>query len=351
MKRLFLGTMVVLAPLVLSALLSCSSNPGAVSGGGIGGTGVTLGPITQFGSIFVNGAELDISNATVSLRGTLGDSNDPNFGLKLGMVVVARGDFSADGLTGVATSVDYEDNLKGPVESVDLNLKQLTVLGHTVIVTTVTVFDGVSGLSALSQGKMVEVSGLVDANGAIRATRIELKGSTFSEVGELEIKGTISNLDGVAMTFDIGSLHIDYGSVQPEHLPSGGLTDGLFVEVKSSQPPFNGTIVASEIEVKNSFSDSLGSEGDHAEIEGFVTEFSSSDQPFRVNGVPVQTTPATVYEQGVAGDVANGVLLEVEGTLDAAGVLVAVKVEFEDGNGSGGDSSDDGGDELGASSP
>lgn len=328
MTRTFLRRMSVLA-LPLSVLIACSDSS-TISGGGIGGTGVTVGPITGFGSIFVNDAELDISNATVNLEGIPGDPNDPNFGLKLGMVVVVRGDFSQDGLTGVATSVDYEDNLEGPVESVDVNLNQLTVLGHTVVVTTATVFDGVSGLSALNQGNMVEVSGLLDTSGSIVATRIELKGFNFGEVGELEVKGTISNLDPVAMTFEIGTLQVDYGTipVQLEHLPNGGLTDGLFVEVKSTQPPSGGTIVASEVEVKSPFSDSLGEEGDHVEIEGFVTEFSSIDQPFRVNGVLVRTTAITLYEPS-SFVVADGVRVEVEGALDANGVLVAVKVEFE----------------------
>jgi hypothetical protein len=48
--------------------------------------------------------------------------------------------------------------------------------------------------------------------------------------------------------------------------------------------------------------------------------------------------------------VANGVRLEVEGTLDADGVLVAVKVEFEDSSGE--DSSNGSGDDqLSTSSP
>jgi hypothetical protein len=69
------------------------------------------------------------------------------------------------------------------------------------------------------------------------------------------------------------------------------------------------------------------------EIEGFVTEFNGLDQPFQVNGYPVRTTLTTRYEHGVPGDVANDVRLKVEGLLDADGVLVAVKVEFEGSSG------------------
>jgi hypothetical protein len=333
MTRKILIPLVILG-LPLSALFSCSS------GGGIGGTGaagVTVGPITNFGSIFVNDAELDISNATVTLEGVPGDSNDPNFGLKLGMVVKVEGEFSADGLTGVAVSVEFQDNLEGPVDDVDPPGNELTVLGHTVVVTTSTIFSGFSALSDLASGNMVEVSGLPDATGAIVATRIEKKGNTFDDVGELEIKGTISNL--TPTTFTIGLLVVDYSSVQLEDLPSGGLTNGLFVEVKSTEPPAGGVVVANEIEKETPYSESLGGEGDRVEVEGFVTEFSAIDQPFRVNGVLVQTEATTQYEGGLPGDVANGARLEVEGVLDADGVLIAAKVEFEDGSGDDGDGS------------
>jgi hypothetical protein len=327
MTRKILIPLVILG-LSLSALFSCSS------GGGIGGTGaagVTVGPISGFGSIVVNDVHFDISDATVTVQGAAGDPNDPNLGLKLGMVVVVRGEFSGDGLTGVATSVDFEDNLEGPVESVDVPGNQFTVLQHTVIVNTSTVFDGLAAFGDLVKGNMVEVSGPVDATGAIVASRVEKKGETFAEVGELEIKGFVSSLDDVAKTFNLGSLQVNYSAVQADDLPDGGLTDGLYVEVKSTQAPSGGTIAASEIELQEPFTDSLGSEGDHVEVEGFVTDFSSIDQPFRVNGVPVQATTATQYEHGLPGGVANGVRLEVEGDLDADGVLVADKVEFEDG--------------------
>lgn len=317
--------------LPVALLLSCSTGDNAVSGGGIGGTGVTVGPITEFGSIVVNDVRVDISDAIVNLEGMPGDLNDPHFGLKLGMVVVVRGDFSADGLTGVATRVEYEDSLEGPIESVDVSGNHMTVLRHTVIVNAATVFDGFSSLSDLAPGNMVEVSGLVDAGGNIVAARIERKGLTFDDVGELEIKGTISNLNTGAMTFDIGSLAVDYGAIpaELEQVPSGGLADGLFVEVKSEQPPSGGTILASEVEVKTPFADSLGEEGDYALIEGFVTEFIALDQPFRVNGFPVRVTASTQYEGGSPGQIADGVLVEVEGLLADDGVLVAVEVEFE----------------------
>ena len=48
-----------------------------------------------------------------------------------------------------------------------------------------------------------------------------------------------------------------------------------------------------------------------------------------VAGIPVTTTAATEYEDGTAADLALDVRIEVEGTFDANGVLVADEIEFE----------------------
>ncbi len=42
---------------------------GQLATGGIGGTGISSGPITAFGSVFVNGVEYDIDQATLTRNG------------------------------------------------------------------------------------------------------------------------------------------------------------------------------------------------------------------------------------------------------------------------------------------
>ncbi|MEE8364245.1 MAG: hypothetical protein V3R76_00530, partial [Gammaproteobacteria bacterium] len=59
-----------LATLLCSALLaSCG---GSLETAGIGGTGISYGTVTDFGSIIVNGSRLDDSTATVTLDGIPG---------------------------------------------------------------------------------------------------------------------------------------------------------------------------------------------------------------------------------------------------------------------------------------
>ena len=94
------------APLTLFAfcatLAGCGvsvSTDGSVAGGGIGGTGISSGPIDGFGSIFVNGIEFEIGSALIVVDGV--DSAEAD--LRLGMVVRVCGSWEADG-TGTAVS-------------------------------------------------------------------------------------------------------------------------------------------------------------------------------------------------------------------------------------------------------
>ena len=56
---------------------------------------------------------------------------------------------------------------------------------------------------------------------------------------------------------------------------------------------------------------------------------------FDVAGRTVTTTATTRYENGTAADLALNVKVEAEGAIDAAGVLVATKIQFKRGNNAG----------------
>jgi len=128
-------------------LVSCGGGSGGSSvadSGGIGGSGITsAGSITGFGSIFVNGVEFETDGSSVSVDDAGGVESD----LRVGMVVTVRGTLNDDGVTGTADSVTYDGNLEGPISDVptanlDGTEKQFTVLGTPVIVSVNgTVFD------------------------------------------------------------------------------------------------------------------------------------------------------------------------------------------------------------------
>ena len=199
-----------------------------------------------------------------------------------------------------------------------------------------TVFDDIASgsLAGLNTGNIVEVSGFVDASGTIRATRIKFESDQFEQgTTEIEVKGSISNLDTGAMTFLLGDLTVDYSDAE---LPQSGLSDGLAVEVHSTQGyDMNNVLIASKIQVEDT---SLGEkEGEKVEVEGFVTDFIS-ESDFEVNGQRVQTDSLTQYEGGIATDIALNVKLEVKGTIIAGNILLADKIGIENESESEGES-------------
>ena len=331
-----LSKTLLLAVVTSVILISCggggSGNLVASNSGGIGGTGVVYGPITGFGSIFVNGFEIDIASAGITADG----SDVTESALKLGMIVKVDGTFDANNLTGTATAVTYKDNLEGPITSIDLASNQLVVLGQTVIVSGTTNFeDSVTfadpfGFTDLAVGNVIEVSGLVDNTGAIRASHVEKKADSFSSGSAIiEVKGTIQNLDTGAGTFQINTLVVDYFSDSPT-LPQGGLADGQYVEVKGMSFGGSGEFIATSIETEDEgIGSESGHDGDYVEIKGYVTSVISPNQ-FVVDNQSIEIDSSTRYEGGSLGDIQAGVRLEVEGTI-TSGVLLARKIGFEDG--------------------
>lgn len=325
-----------LGVVMTAALVACGdSGNQQVAGGGVTGTGISYGTVTGFGSVFVNGVKYNTDTTTVTLDDNPGTEAD----LRVGMVVKVDGIVNDDGVSGAATAITYDDILEGTVDTKpDLATNTFVVMGQTVIFDNLTVFEDKTvdpstigtfmvEASKIAVGNVVEVSGWVDHTGAIRASRIERKANSFIEngVNELEIKGTIASLNGADNTFKIGGLIIYYGAPT---LIEGTLVNGARVEVKSRQALSSGVMTASQVEVEGLPLGTVVS--GRVEIEGFVTSGSAAD--FTLLGMQVKTTSSTVYENGVAADIAPGVKLEVKGRMGADGVFTATIVSFRQPN-------------------
>lgn len=300
-----------------------ANDDGGGNGNGTGGIdrgGITLavGTITGFGSVHVNGVHYATTGATFTIDDQPGSESD----LRVGQVVRIEGTVNTDGTTGTATKVAFDDEVEGPIQSIDLAASRLVVVGRTVLVGPSTSFDdsiAPRSLEGLAVGVRIEVSGFVTADGAVQATRIESKAAQ----GTVEVKGRISSLDTAAKTFVLGSLTVSYAGAQLEDFPSGQPVDGDEVEVHGSIDG-TGTLVATRVEREDA---SSGSDDDDGDYEGLVTRFVSATD-FDVAGQRVTTNASTQYKGGTAADLALNVAVEVEGNFDASGVLVASEVEF-----------------------
>lgn len=309
----------------LFVMFSCGGGGGGStstgSSGGTGGTssaGVSTGVITGFGSVFVNGVEYDTTGATFTVNGKAATESD----LKLGMVVTIHG--SNGSTTGKAIAIEFDHDAQGPVGNVDVANNWLEVMGQTVVVDNMTVFDGTT-LDTIAVGNVIEVSGWPDANNLIHATRIEFKKTAMTAgVDEIEVEGTIANLDSNAQTFTIGDLTVSYGGATG--LPGAGLSNGQFVKITSTQGVnASDQLVATNIKVKDT---STGTQNERLEVQGLITNFNSASD-FTVNNQKVQTNSSTQYENGTPADLALNAKVTVRGTLDASGVLVADRVSIQ----------------------
>lgn len=317
------------AVLAAVGLAACG---GGGSGGGTGTAstaGVASGAITGFGSVFVNGVEYDTSNASFSVNGaSAGESQ-----LKVGMVVTVDGSVAPGGKTGTATRISFSDDMHGVVLSSTVTANgtgTLDVMGQTVTLTASTQFDSqVSGITSAAQiapGNIVEVSGYTSGTGTVYATHIEVQRAALQAGETIEVKGLVQGLDAAAGTFKIGGLTIDYAGAQLAGLPNGSLQNGLYVEVQSTNALSGTTMTASRISLDGDGKPGVeGTDGEDAHLSGVVTAVVSSSQ-FDLNGQTVIVGSGTEYGDGGPVTLTPGMNLQVEGTFNAAGQLVASQI-------------------------
>jgi len=271
-----------------------------------------VGAITGFGSIFVNGIEYGTSGAQISID----DEPGTEALLRVGQIVTIRGTLNEDGTTGTATSVAFITDVRGPVAQVDAAAGTFRVLGQTVRVTDETLFDeniASASLEGLSSGMVVEVSGFPDAAGGILASRVDRSaaGAVF------QVKGVVQELDATARTFRLNDLTVDYRNIAPD----GTLAEASTVVVWGNLAAQTGRLEATRVQLQGS----TATANERGRLSGIITSFTS-DADFAVNGQRVTTDANTQFAlQGTT--LGANVFVNVQGTFDASGVLVASRVE------------------------
>ena len=320
---------------------SVSPPPPPPPSGGIIRTGVAFaaGPITGFGSVWVNGVEYSTDTAQF-IRDDDDSALESEF--KEGETVIVKGTIDDDNSNAVAETVELDEIVKGPATEV-VGPTTAIVMGQTVNSNAGTwvddncapaTFDDLTGLDTFFA---VEVYGTVQDGGAITATRIECKQP--GEVTEFEVNGIVSgNVPG--STFMINALQVNYSATPLiQNFPNGAPEDGQPVEVKGAPTDFSigsagqpDVLAASKVEFKGNRLD--GNEGDHFEIEGFITEFqSATDFKVRVGSllVAVTTDGNTQYEPVGASalDLGDNLKVEVEGEDNGSGQKLATKIEIK----------------------
>ena len=308
--------------LLSTVLVACGGDNEMVAGIDARGTPVSIvskGTITGFGSIIVNGVRFDTANAAIDVDGNPGTQSN----LKVGHVVVVRGTMNDDGTDAVADAVSFGDLVEGPISAIDTTAGTITVLGQLIVIDDDTSFDddiSPASIDGFNINDTVEVSGFLLADDSISATRIERK----SAGSEFEVTGHVSNL--TATTFQINDLTVDFSAAQLDDFPAGSPENEQLVEVKGNKLGDSDELLATRVEFKG---DELeAGDGDQVEVEGFITLFKSA-KDFEVEGIPVITNDSTLFKNGEPGDLALNTKVEVEGPMDANGIITATKVEIK----------------------
>jgi len=283
-------------------------------------TRIVTGAISGFGSVIVNGVRYDTSSAEIRIEDRVGTLAE----LEVGEVVRVEAEVDDRGGTR-ARRIEQHRLMQGTVQAVDAAAGTVTVAGQLVRVDDDTSFDdsiSQGSLAGVAVGDRIEVHGFSSSNGQARATRLERAGA--GEV-EVEVTGLVATLDVAAKRFRIGSLAVDYSTATLEDFGAAGLREGDLVEVKGREFLADGTLRAQKVDKEDRGLEGQG--GYEAEVEGLVTRFVSATD-FDVAGQRVTTGAGTSFVGGAAADLRLDARVEVEGSLDASGTLVASKVMF-----------------------
>jgi len=285
---------------------------------------VSVGTITGFGSVIVNGVRFDDLGAAV----TINDEPATKAQLRVGMVVAVDGSVKACAnadvalCEGTATSIRFRNNIEGPITALNRLANTVRVMEREIVVDDGTVFEGntAPGLEGLAVGDVVAVSGLAEQT-RLRARLMHRVGAFVDGTTPLMLHGVVANVDNVAGTCTVDGVQVRFQGRQASDLPVGGVTNGQYVSVQGKGYG-NGVMAVHRIQVRERVSHPDSS---LIELEGYISGFVSVAD-FLVDGQQVDASSA-VFRNGTLVDLKDGVKVEVEGTM-AGAVLVASKVIF-----------------------
>ncbi|EON93040.1 hypothetical protein MARLIPOL_03370 [Marinobacter lipolyticus SM19] len=329
--------------LVVVLISGCGGGGGGsvdVAEGGIRGTGASVGPVSGFGSVFVNGIRFETDGSVTSDDGISREDQ-----LDEGMILRIDGQWRADG-EGTAEQVEYDDTFRGEVVIVsetfdpdDSSIREsvtFTVYGQTIVADKQTVFKGMS-LQTIDSGAFVRVSGWRLPDGRYRASYV---GSLEVSLDDVEIEGRIddSSVDVDLNRFSINGFPVEYDNTTNF---GDGLTEsdlnapGLVVEVEGRIGSVDGAsgLIANNIEQDESRRYQRGDDDDIEFAGPVATAFDDADSTFTINGLTVLVPDDAVFEDGLtSADLQPGLLIQVEGNFLADGRVEAEEIDIRDAN-------------------
>lgn len=275
--------------------------------GGIGGTGI-VGIVTGFGSIWVNGLEVQY-DAKTQVADNTGAANTND--LAIGQVVVIEAQGSNNALQ--ASRISVVDAVAGQVSALNAANGKLTVLGQTVNITPQTLtHDRQNQQSAIrfNQGDHIKVSGLRMANGEIVASRVE----RTAPIAEPGLVGPITGINGNMIEM--------YG-LQISAAAGNGLSVGQEVAVSGQ---LNGGILTARA-ITPSASTKLYGRTEHINLQGYIGA-SNAEGQIKVGNLEVVVSDPAIVSRGGLDALTPGELVQVSGHFANDHRVIADRIEF-----------------------
>jgi len=277
-------------------------------------------------------AELDTTNVTFKLAGVSVDAKSAAFekgtvaDLANGRAVRVEGTWSAGKV--VASKVkfvrdegDAEVSLTGAITDF-VSISSFKVRGVPVDASTATLSGGTA--DNLANGVLVKIEGAYEA-GVVKASSLTF--STTPDGGKRTFPGKVNSynattgnfrLSGFDMIFHVTDTTV-YTNANGSAASVADLANGKRILVRGSFSA--GVLVVSEVKF-------VPDAGAGVRLEGLLYALDSAAKTFELNAVAVAWDDATVFENGTASDLANGVKVEVTGTV-SGGKVLATKIEIK----------------------
>ncbi|WP_157443122.1 DUF5666 domain-containing protein [Colwellia piezophila] len=168
-----------------------------------------------------------------------------------------------------------------------------------------------------------------EVDGLLISRNIERQETGAIEGDSHDIEGVVDSIDSTLARFSVKGINVlTNEQTEFENAVGSDVDQATFFntlklndEVEVEIIEIGGDWFALEVEIDSAEKDNdvelLGT------VENYISRFN-----FTVNGHQVMTNIQTEFDNGSASDLANGVLIEVEGRIDSNGKLIAEEIEF-----------------------
>lgn len=195
----------------------------------------TIGTVSGFGSLYVNGVRYNTDNADFTVNGQLGSED----AIRLGDRVVLSGLTNNQGRF-IANSVNYEATATGQIQHNDYANETITIHGQTFVLTGESNLEEVT-FNALKQGDFAEISAVYSEQRGFLISKLERK----DDEDTLSLTAKVTALDSANNTLTISDTTFDTSNVTvPQELAVGNI-----VKIEFNQ--LNDVNVITYIEIEN----------------------------------------------------------------------------------------------------